>query len=42
MLGVVAFRSREKIQWDAKKRKVVHSEAAQHFVSKEHRKGWEI
>jgi hypothetical protein len=42
MLGVVAFRSGEKIQWDAKNLKVTNSEAAQHFVSKEYRKGWEL
>lgn len=42
MLGVVSYRSGEKLQWDAKNLKVTNSEAAQAFVSKEYRKGWEL
>jgi predicted dehydrogenase len=42
MLGVVAYRSGEKLQWDAANLKVKNSTAAQHLISKEYRKGWEL
>ncbi len=42
MLGTVAFRSGEVIEWDAKNLKVKNSEAAQQFVHKEYRAGWTL
>lgn len=42
LLGTVAFRSGEKVEWDAEKLKVKNSEKAQHFVHKEYRKGWTL
>lgn len=42
MLGVVAYRSGETLQWDAEHLRVTNSDAAQQFISKEYRKGWEI
>jgi len=42
ILGVVAYRSGETLQWNAKDLKVTNSEAAQHLLHKEYRKGWEL
>ena len=42
LLGTVAFRSGEKVEWDAKNLKVKNSEKAQHFIHKEYRKGWTL
>ncbi len=41
LLGNVAFRSGEKLAWDAKAFKT-HSKAADKFLTREYRKGWEI
>ena len=40
LLGTVAYRSAETLEWDAANVKVVNSEKAQQFVHKEYRKGW--
>jgi predicted dehydrogenase len=42
LLGTVAYRAGEKIEWDAKNVKVTNSEKAQQFVHKEYRKGWTL
>jgi hypothetical protein len=42
MLGVVAYRSGETLQWDAANLQVKNSTAAQNLISKEYRKGWEL
>ncbi len=42
LLGVVAHRSGETLQWDAKNLKVTNSEKAQHLIHKEYRKGWTL
>jgi hypothetical protein len=41
LLGTVAYRSGEKIEWDSKELKV-NVPAAQQFVHKEYRKGWTL
>ncbi len=40
MLGVVAYRSGVKLEWDAENLKVTNSPEAQQFVHTEYRKGW--
>lgn len=40
LLGTVAYRSGETLEWDAENVKVLNSEKAQQFVHKEYRKGW--
>ena len=40
LLGTVAYRSGEKLEWDAANLKVTNSERAQQFVHKEYRRGW--
>ncbi len=40
LLGMVAYRSGKKIEWDAENLKVTNSPEAQQFVHKEYRKGW--
>jgi predicted dehydrogenase len=42
LLGTVAYRSGEKIEWDSQNLKVTNSEKAQQFVHKEYRKGWTL
>ncbi len=40
LLGVVAYRSGQKLEWDAGELKVTNSPDAQQFIHKEYRKGW--
>jgi predicted dehydrogenase len=42
LLGNVAYRSGEKLQWDGANLKATNSEKANHYVRKEYRKGWEV
>ena len=42
LLGAVAYRSGERVEWDAAHLKVTNSEKAQAFVHKEYRKGWTL
>ncbi|MCA9064374.1 MAG: Gfo/Idh/MocA family oxidoreductase, partial [Planctomycetaceae bacterium] len=42
LLGNVAYRSGQAIEWDAASLKVTNSEEAQKFVSKVYRSGWEV
>ncbi|MCA9119472.1 MAG: Gfo/Idh/MocA family oxidoreductase [Planctomycetaceae bacterium] len=42
LLGTVAYRSGEKVEWDSANLKVTNSEKAQQFVHKEYRKGWTL
>jgi hypothetical protein len=42
LLGVVAFRSGQTLEWDAKAMKVTNSPAAQALVHKEYRSGWTL
>lgn len=42
LLGVVAHRSGETINWNAKDLKTIGSDHAQQFVHKEYRKGWTL
>ena len=42
LLGTLAFRSGEKVEWDAENLKARNSEKAQHLIHKEYRKGWTL
>jgi predicted dehydrogenase len=42
LLGNVAYRTGEKLEWDAANLKATNSTAAAEYVSKEYRKGWEV
>jgi len=42
LLGVVAYRTGEKINWDAKALKAVNCPKADAFLRKEYRKGWKL
>ena len=42
LLGTVAYRSGEKIEWDSENLKVKNSDKAQQLVHKEYRKGWTL
>lgn len=42
MLGTVAYRSGETIEWDAANLKVTNSAKAQQFIHKEYRRGWTL
>lgn len=42
LLGVVAYRSGEPIQWDAENLQVTNSPLAQNFIHTEYRKGWTL
>ena len=42
MLGVAAYRSGEKIEWNGKELKVTNSPKAQQYIHKEYRKGWTL
>ena len=40
LLGLVALRTGEKIEWDAKKMRVTNLHEANELVRREYRKGW--
>lgn len=42
LLGNVAFRTGERLQWDAAALKATNCPAAEEFVRREYRKGWEL
>jgi predicted dehydrogenase len=42
LLGNVAYRTGEKLEWDAKNLKATNCAAADKYVSKEYRAGWEV
>lgn len=42
LLGNVAFRTGEKIQWDAENLKVTNSDKGQALIQREYRKGWTL
>jgi len=42
LLGTVAWRAGEKIEWDCAKMKVTNSQKANDFIQREYRKGWEL
>lgn len=42
LLGNVAYRLGQKIEWDAKNLKVTNSSNADQYIQREYRKGWEI
>jgi predicted dehydrogenase len=42
LLGTVAYRSGQRVEWDAANLKVKNSPEAQQFVHKEYRKGWTL
>jgi predicted dehydrogenase len=42
LLGNVAYRSGEKLEWDSAKGLVTNSEAAQKFIAREYREGWSL
>jgi predicted dehydrogenase len=42
LLGMVAFRAGEKLQWDAKALKATNCAKAGEFIQREYRKGWTI
>ena len=42
LLGMVAYRSGKKIEWDAENLKVTNSPEAQQLIHKEYRKGWTL
>lgn len=42
LLGIVAFRTGEKIQWDAKNLKATNAPKAEEYVNKTYRKGFEV
>jgi hypothetical protein len=42
LLGNIALRAGQKLEWDAAAMKITNLPAAQHLVSKEYRKGWEV
>jgi hypothetical protein len=42
LLGTVAYRAGEKIEWDSANLKVKNSEKAQQLIHKEYRKGWTL
>lgn len=42
LLGTVAYRSGQELEWDAKHLKVTNSVDAQHLIHKEYRKGWTL
>ena len=42
LLGNVAIRAGKKIEFDAAKLKVTNDEAANRFIKREYRKGWEL
>jgi hypothetical protein len=42
LLGTVAYRAGEAIEWDSKRLQVKNSEKAQNLIHKEYRKGWDL
>jgi len=42
LLGNVAFRAGQKLEWDAPSLKVKNSRRAEGFIRREYRKGWEL
>lgn len=42
LLGIVSYRSGQKLKWDAKNLKVTNAPAAQQLIHKEYRKGWTL
>ena len=42
LLGNVAYRTGESLQWDAKNLKAIHCPSADRYIQKEYRKGWEV
>jgi len=42
LLGNVALRAGEKIEWDAKRLKVTNLREANQYVTKKYRKGWKV
>ena len=42
LLGTVAYRSGQRIEWDAENLKVKNSPAAQQLIHKEYRQGWTL
>jgi predicted dehydrogenase len=42
LLGIVAFRSGETVEWDAVNLKAKNSKTANNYISKDYRKGWEV
>jgi hypothetical protein len=42
LLGTVAYRSGQKLEWDAANLKVKNSPEAQQLIHKEYRKGWTL
>ncbi len=42
LLGIVAFRAGEKLNWDAKRMRATNSRKADEFVHHQYRKGWKL
>jgi hypothetical protein len=42
LLGTIAYRAGEKIEWDSKNLQITNSSQAQQLVHKEYRKGWTL
>lgn len=42
LLGNVAYRSGQKLQWDSQKLEAVNAPSANQFIRREYRKGWEV
>lgn len=42
LLGLVAYRTGKKLEWDAKSLKATNCPEADQYITKEYRKGWEI
>jgi len=42
LLGCVAFRTGEKLEWDAKNLKATNTDKAAQYIKKEYREGWEV
>lgn len=42
LLGNVAIQAGTKIQWDRKQMKVTNAPAANRFIRREYRKGWNL
>ncbi len=42
VLGVVAYKAGQPLEWDSENLKISNSPESQHLISKEYRKGWEL